>query len=82
MVPQNAQIWPNLDFAAGTPNIAQNTCLCQILGYLGNQNRIYDHFDPILALFGVRKWSFLHAFAPATREILDIFGWDENRQKR
>ena len=51
MVPQNAQIRPNLDFAAGTPNIAQNTCLCQILGYLGDQNRIYDHFWPNFSLF-------------------------------
>ena len=33
-----------LDFDAETPNIAQNTHLCQILGYLGDRNRIYDHF--------------------------------------
>ena len=74
MVPQNAQIWPNLDFAAGTPNIAQITCLCQILGYLGDFMTI---FDPILAYFGVRKWPFSRASGPATRDILKIFGRDE-----
>ena len=51
MVPQNAQIWPNLDFAAGTPNIVQNTYLCQILGYLGDQNWVYDYFRPNFSLF-------------------------------
>jgi hypothetical protein len=34
-------------------------------------------FDPVLAYFSVEKWLFSRVFAPAKREILDIFVRDK-----
>ena len=66
---QEPQIWPKIHICA------------KFLGIWVIRTGFMTIFDPILAYFWVRKWSFLRASVPATREILDIFGRDENHQK-
>ena len=69
------QIRPNSDFAEGTPNTSPNTYLCQILGYLSDQNRIYDHFWPNINLFFMKLDQRFGNFVCKNRCWDPVMGW-------
>ena len=80
MLPNKAEIWPNFVFAAETSDIAE--IWAKFWGIWLIRTVFMTIFDLILAYFWSENGSFSCASASATGEVLNIFGQDENHQKR